>query len=378
MQKKLEDYFIIQNGKKLYYGYTTGSCAAAAAKAACEMLLSDEQISNVSIDTPFGIELYLDVLEVNRKLDNVTCAIKKYAGDDPDATDGILVYATVCKIVEREILIDGGIGVGRVSREGLEQPVGNAAINNASRMMIQNEITSVCQKYDYTRGISVVISIPEGVEISKKTFNPRLGIEGGISVLGTSGIVVPMSEEALVKSIEVEMKIRLAHDEYLLATPGNYGGNFLKEKTKLPFEKNIKCSNFIGKTIEMATNNEAKGILFISNIGKFIKVAGGIMDTHSKSADCRAEILTACAIRAGCSLELAKELLEIATTEEGLDILHRNNFVEPTMNVMMEKIDFYLKNKSDIEVGAIVFSNKYGFLGQTSSVTLLSEKLSEK
>ena len=373
--KRLKDFFIIKDGEKLNYGYTTGSCATAAAKSACEILLSGQDVSTVSLKTPFGIELLLDVLDIKKTNHSVTCAIQKDAGDDPDVTHGILVFATVEKTNTSSIVIDGGVGVGRVTRLGLEQKIGEAAINKTPRAMIRNGISEICQKYGYDGGVLVTISIPDGVELAKKTFNPRLGIQGGISVLGTSGIVVPMSEEALVKSIEVEMKMRLAEQDYLLVTPGNYGEAYLKDHTQLPVEKHLKCSNFVGKTIEMAVNHGAKGILFVANIGKFVKVAGGVMDTHSKSADCRAEIMSACAIRAGGSLELAHALLDMTTTEEGLASLQAHNLLESTMAVMMERIHFYLKNHCDLLIGAIVFSNQFGFLGQTQDVEALINQM---
>ena len=381
MSEKLEDYYIIKDGKQLRYGYTTGSCATSAAKAACQMLLSGEEVREIMLKTPFGIKLSLEVLEISRNEDSVTCAIQKDAGDDPDVTNGALVYATVSKIKEKQIYIDGGIGVGRVTRKGLEQPIGNAAINSTPRATITAEIKDVCSKYRYDEGISVIIEIPKGVELAQKTFNPRLGIKDGISVLGTSGIVVPMSEEALLKTIEVEMKMRILNgDKYILATPGNYGQRFVKEHMTLPFEKNIICSNYIGKTIDMAINNGAKGILFISHIGKFIKVAGGIMDTHSKSADCRAELIAASAIRAGADLEVVRQVLDSVTTDESLEILDKNGLLASTMDIIVQRIDMYLSHRSSdkITIGAIVFSNVLGHLGQTKNTKQLIEFLNEE
>lgn len=174
--------------------------------------------------------------------------------------------------------------------------------------MIAREVEQVIEEEGYEGGLKVTIWTPEGEKIGKRTFNPRLGIQGGISILGTSGIVEPMSEAALIKSIEIEMRMRVENGgRYLLVTPGNYGAAYLKEHIELDFSQNIKCSNYVGETIDMAVGMEAKGILFISHIGKFIKVAAGIMNTHSRSADGRAEIMAANAVRAGASLETAKE-----------------------------------------------------------------------
>ena len=255
----IEDYYIIKNNKKMHFGYTTGSCAAAAAGAAAEMLFSKNKVETIKLMTPKGIELDLEILHADIQSDHVSCAVKKDAGDDPDMTDGLEVFAEVSFSDDGKHHIDGGRGVGRVTKPGLEQPVGNAAINRVPRAMITKELENVCDRYDYEGGLKAVISVPLGAETAKKTFNPRLGIEGGISILGTSGIVEPMSEAALIKSIEVEMKQQLTTGyNHLLVTPGNYGLAFLKDSMKeLPFEDVVKCSNYVGETIDMALDMEA-------------------------------------------------------------------------------------------------------------------------
>ena len=236
----LEDYYVMKNNKKMKYGYTTGSCAAAAAKGAASMLLGQRKLSQVDLMTPKGILLHLKLEEVQLKEDCAQCAVRKDGGDDPDTTNGILVYAKVQKNLEGRFLLEGGAGVGRVTKPGLEQPVGSPAINKVPRAMIQRETEAVCSEWDYEGGLTVTISVPQGKEIAKKTFNPRLGIEGGISILGTSGIVEPMSEAALISSIQVEMKMKhQSGEEYLLVTPGNYGADYLRGHMDLPFERNM-------------------------------------------------------------------------------------------------------------------------------------------
>ena len=325
MKNGLEDYYVIRGNKKMRFGYTTGSCAAAACKGAAEILLGGVMQKAVTLMTPKGILLTLELKDIRIEGNQVTCAIQKDAGDDPDTTNGILVYATVQKTKEPGIILDGGVGVGRVTKAGLSQKIGEAAINPVPKAMILREATEIAEKYDYEGGLKITISVPEGVEIAKKTFNPRLGIVGGISILGTSGIVEPMSEAALVQSINVEMKQHFSQgEEYLLVTPGNYGADYLREHMDLPYEKNIKCSNYVGETIDMAIDMGVKGILFIAHIGKFVKVAAGIMNTHSHSADARMEVLASNAIRAGASLECAKEILNASTTDIiGLSSLER-------------------------------------------------------
>ena len=378
MKNGLEDYYVIRGNKKMRFGYTTGSCAAAACKGAAEILLGGKLQETVTLMTPKGILLTLELKDIQIETDKVTCAIRKDAGDDPDTTNGILVYATVEKTKEQGITLDGGIGVGRVTKAGLSQKIGEAAINPVPKSMILRAATEIAEKYDYEGGLKIIIAVPEGVEIGKKTFNPRLGIVGGISILGTSGIVEPMSEAALVQSIRVEMKQHFSQgEEYLLVTPGNYGADYLREHMDLPYEKNIKCSNYVGETIDMAIDMGVKGILFIAHIGKFVKVAAGIMNTHSHSADARMEVLASNAIRAGAPLECAKEILNASTTDEALDILNRYQMTQGTMKEVLDRIQFYLNHRSyeQILLGAVVFSNTCGYLGQTADVAKLIEQI---
>jgi len=377
-KNELGNYYIIKNNKKLRFGYTTGTCAAAAAKAAAQMLFGQEEVPRISLMTPKGILLQLPVSDITKGDGWVSCAIQKDAGDDPDLTDGIFIYAKAEISSDSGIRIDGGRGIGRVTKKGLEQPIGQAAINHVPRSMIRTEVENICKESGYEGGILITVFAPEGEKIGAHTFNPRLGIIGGISILGTSGIVEPMSEAALIKSIKVEMKMRLADGEnYLLVTPGNYGEAYLKEHMELPFRQNIKCSNYVGETIDMAVNMEVKGILFIAHIGKFIKVAGGIMNTHSRSADARAEIMCANAIRAGAKEESAKAILNTVTTDEALEILKEKNLLDRTMKKITEQIQYYLDHRSygRMLTGAVLFSNTFGYLGQTEQADALIEKI---
>ena len=381
----LEDYYVIRNQKKLRFGYTTGSCAAGAARGAARLLFGEDEISEVELMTPKGILLHLEILDRKRSENAASCAVRKDAGDDPDTTNGILVYAKVEKFLirsdmEDRIVIDGGIGVGRVTKPGLSQKVGEAAINPVPRAMILQAVEEIADQYHYEGGLKVTISVPEGEKIARKTFNPRLGIVGGISILGTSGIVEPMSEKALIDSIRVEMTQHAAMGEqYMLVTPGNYGADYLREHMELPFEKNIKCSNYVGETIDMAVDMGVKGILFISHIGKFVKVAAGIMNTHSHSADARMEVLCSNAIRAGGDLACARSILQCNTTDEALRVLDENHILKETMKEITDRIQFYLDHRSyqQILLGAVIFSNEYGYLGQTANAADLIDKISK-
>ena len=363
----IENYYAIRDGKKLYYGYTTGTCAAAAAKAAALMLATGKTVPYVDILTPKGIALNLEVLEPTLTPGHARCAIQKYSGDDPDVTNGILVYADVTLSPEPGVAVDGGEGVGRVTKPGLKQAVGEAAINPVPLRMIREAAQSVAEDYGI-RGLKVVISIPAGVELARRTFNPRLGIVGGISVLGTSGIVEPMSEAALVESIGLELRQKYALGcRRILIAPGNYGADFLRSLCHVEETELVKCSNFIGQTIDMAVSAGYGEMLFISHIGKAIKLAGGIMNTHSREADARAELMAACALRAGCTAETARRLLDCLTTDEMLEVLSAAGLLARTMEIAGERIDYYLnyRAKGQITIGAAVFSNETGMLCTT-------------
>lgn len=377
----LEDYYIIRNNKKMRFGYTTGTCAAAASKAAAQMLLSGEEIREIPFLTPKGILLNLEILHIEKGEDFVSCAVRKDAGDDPDMTDGLEIFCRVKKIRDSKIVLDGGPGVGRVTKKGLEQPVGNAAINKVPRSMILKAAEDVCSEYDYEGGLEIVISVPKGEEAARKTFNPRLGIQGGISILGTSGIVEPMSESALIKTIEVEMRQRIENgSRFLLVTPGNYGSAYLKEHMDLPLEEAMKCSNYVGETIDMAVSMGVEGILFVSHIGKFIKVAAGIMNTHSRCADARAEVLAANAMRAGISAKTALDILNTVTTDEALVLIEREGKLQDTIKEVTDRISYYLHHRAydRMKLGAVIFSNEFGYLGETEKAGELMALIREQ
>ena len=224
----LEKY-VSKGSKKLRCGFTTGTCAAAASAGAARMLLSGKVIENITVITPSGNSVTVGLTDIKKENDYVSCAVQKDSGDDPDVTDKILVYSTV-SYEKSGITVDGGEGVGRVTKKGLKQQIGEAAINPVPRKMIEEQLKTAASDYSYDGGLKAVISVPMGIQIAKKTFNPRLGIEGGISILGTTGIVEPMSEQALIDTISVELDVRKAqNEEFIIVTPGNYGQDFLRD-----------------------------------------------------------------------------------------------------------------------------------------------------
>lgn len=372
------DDFIEKDGKRLRLGYTTGSCAAAAAKAAACLLLTGKCPESIHLQTPSGRVLDLTILEPRLNGDTAICAVKKDAGDDPDVTDGALITAAVSTTDQSEVMIEGGLGVGRVTKPGLDQPVGAAAINSVPRKMIRENVEEVCRLADYKGGLSVIISVPDGEERAKKTFNPRLGIIGGISILGTSGIVEPMSERALIETIRIELKQRReSGTEYILLTPGNYGMNFLRNEMQISPELPVMTSNFIGETLEICRSLGFKGILLTGHIGKLVKVAGGMLNTHSRYGDCRMEIIAAHAGQFGLPPEQVRAVLDCVTCDEALRILRENNVLEQTMRSIIDKIGLMLRLKvsDETETGAVLFSNVYGNLGMTANGAELLRKI---
>ena len=381
MDKDIVSREIGRTRSGLRYGWTTGSCAAAAAKAAAQMLFAGEEIRQVRLMTPKGIELYLDVECVTQMPEYTECAVRKYSGDDPDVTDGLLIFAKVERCGGNQILLDGGAGVGRVTKPGLEQKIGQAAINKVPRKMITEEVSGVCREYGYSGGVKVLISIPEGEETAKKTFNPRLGITGGLSVLGTSGIVEPMSEKALTDTIYLEMK--MLHESgcsYCYAVPGNYGIDFLTESLRIDPDLAVKCSNYVGETIDDAKLLGMKGLLMIGHVGKFIKLAAGVMNTHSRQADCRMEVFASHAAMAGADTDTVKAVMDCLNTTEAVRILKGKGLLQDVMKTVMERIEFYLRQRAgeELQIGAIVFSSEEGILGQTENAARLSEKIERR
>lgn len=364
---KESEMYINVGGKVLRRGHTTGTCAAAASKAAAEMLITGMDVHSVTILTPKGISLDLNVEDIIRNENNVKCAVRKDGGDDIDVTHGSLVYSEVT-ISNEGINIDGGCGVGRVTKKGLDQPVGNAAINHVPRSMIIEALEDVCDDLGYNGGFNVTISIPNGLELAERTFNSRLGIIGGISVLGTSGIVEPMSEKAIVDTIKTEMNVRREEGhKFLLVVPGNYGTGYIKSIEGLKAESAIKCSNYIGETLDHACELGFEGLLLVGNLGKLVKLAGGIMNTHSREADSRMEILTANAAMAGASFDTMKKIMGSISTDDALDSLEEEHIMKPTLDLISNKIEYYMNYRTGgkIRCGAIVFSSKYGLIGKT-------------
>ena len=361
------EHYIRSGQKRLRCGYTTGTCAALAAGGAASLLLLGEAPERLSLVTPKGLAVEAAPEGLRYEGDAAVCGVRKDGGDDADATHGLVVVARVEKSPGPGVRIHGGEGVGRVTKPGLDQPVGAAAINRVPRQMVEAQALAVCAKAGYAGGLEITLSIPGGREAAQKTFNPALGVEGGLSILGTSGIVEPMSQQALVDTIALELNQAAALGaEDLVLTPGNYGEEFLRQHP-LGGAPVVKVSNFIGDALDLAAGHPFRQVLLVGHIGKLVKLAGGVMNTHSRYADCRAELFCAHAACCGASRQVCLELLQAATADRCIEILDGAGLREPVLRRLLEAIQLHLDRRvqGKYRVGAVLFSNTYGLLGQT-------------
>lgn len=371
--------------EELKCGYTTGSCAAAGIKVGLEALLNNNYLDEVNFTTLNNQNIIIPVYRLRVRKNFVSVAITKYAGDDPDVTNGIQI-CTKIQLVDKLPNIDrglyfenfvllGGRGVGKVTKLGLQAKIGKSAINPGPQKMIK-EIADNFLKEKGKKAI-ITIYVPEGREKAKKTFNPKLGIVGGISILGSTGIVKPMSEEALKDSMFVELKVlRMARDrDWCIFTFGNYSKNYC-EKLGLDLEQTIVISNYAGFMIDSAVKLGFKKILFLGHIGKAIKIAGGIFNTHSRVADARVEIMGANAFLCGEKSENIHKILESNTVEEACDYIEKKEFFPFIAEKVKKRVEEYSRGELECEV--LLFSFKGETLGYTKRFYEMAGELAEK
>ncbi|MBW6409234.1 cobalt-precorrin-5B (C(1))-methyltransferase CbiD [Clostridium weizhouense] len=364
--------YVDSGGKKLRCGYTTGACATGSSKAATMLLfnkIKDEELNEIEIDTPKGIKVQMPIDSIFVGEDFVECTILKFSGDDKDITMGIEIKAKVQRVDKEDksifsegkiinesknIILEGGVGVGKVTKEGLFVAKGEPAINPVPREMIIKEVEKILPKDECVR---VIISVPQGVEIGKKTFNPRLGIEGGISILGTSGIVYPMSEDALKASIKLEIKQKALNNKRLILTFGNLGENYCKA---LGYKEDeiVICSNFIGFALESCVSYKVKEVIIVGHIGKMCKIAYGCFNTHSRVCGVRLEVIALELALLGFDISLIEKILEQKTCEgavkflgEGYSDLYKNMGTK-ILNKMQEYVYDELKVDGVMYYGA--------------------------
>ena len=292
-------------------GFTTGACATAAAKAALLALLGREVGDSVGIGFPDGERLSLPIVSIVS--DPASATVIKDAGDDPDVTNGCEVAATVAFSEEPGIHFLQGEGVGRVTLPGLGLPIGGPAINRVPRQMMEQELSSL-----YKGGLDVTISVTGGRELAKRTFNPKLGVVDGISIIGTSGIVRPFSNEAFVESIRREIEVAIAvGSPMLVINSGAKSEAFLKARyPELPPQAFVHYGNAIGETLKIAAELKVGKVVMGIMLGKAVKLAEGHLDTHSKSVVMNRTFLKEVAAEAGCSLATAEAIDTLTLARE--------------------------------------------------------------
>ena len=363
-----DERYVRSGQQRLRRGMTTGTCAALATAGATRLLLAGRAPQAVELVTPKGITVTADLEFCALEGNVATCGVRKDAGDDPDVTNGIVITARVSR-TKQGITIEGGDGVGRVTKPGLDQPVGAAAINRVPRQMIEEQARTVATELGYAGGLKVTIEVPGGKELAAHTFNPQLGVVGGISILGTSGIEEPMSERALIDTIEVELRQQRALGATrVVLLPGNYAEDFVRTSLpELADVPQVRFGNYLGDALDACVEQGFSEVLVVGHIGKLVKLAGGIMNTHSKVADCRMELLCAHAASCGAGQGLCSSLLQCATTDAALDLLRDASLADEVMRSLIAAMQRHLdqRTRGTLRTGVVVFSNKHGHLGET-------------
>lgn len=372
----MDDYAYV-NGKKLRKGFTTGTCATAATAAAISMILNQDIEEKVTVSTANGVEVTMDIKDPSFGELTASAAVEKDGGDDADATHGLLIYSTVTLIPDsNDIEIDGGEGVGRVTQKGLKCDVGMAAINPTPRAMIEK---TARQLLGPNCGAKIIISVPGGEETAKLTYNSRLGIVGGISILGTTGIVNPMSEESWKASITIELTM-LYNQGYrsVVLAPGNYGEDFATNVLGIPPHRIVNMSNFVGHVLKEVQRIGFTRVLMVGHMGKFVKVAGGIFLTHSKDSDARMEIIMANLALLGAPVELLEKVDQCITTDAAGTLIEEYHY-EEVYQVLVDKMKFrserLLRNrKPEVSIDVVTFGTEAGYLASTQTLEEIAEE----
>ena len=349
------DEYNKKNGHTQRYGFTTGTTATAAAIGAAYMYLNDKR-DIVDVELPAGITLTIPLEFVKKEKNLFTCGVKKNAGDDPDVTDGILI-STKLEFIKKESGLEfnffAGEGVGVFTKDGLALPKGEAAINPVPRQMMIDNLSVILKEHGFSGIVNITVTVENGADIAKKTFNERLGIIGGISILGTSGLVLPMSKTALLETIEADIKFRLKNskERRVYLAPGNIGAKFLENNFNINSTTVAIISNFIGESIDYAISNDAREIVLCGDLGKLIKLSGGIMNTHSNDSDSRLELLTSSILKLCIKesiqlpIQIISNLFEQKTTTGAVNIIKENNF-DNCFDILADQMLYYAYNRA--------------------------------
>ncbi|MDD7363717.1 MAG: cobalt-precorrin-5B (C(1))-methyltransferase CbiD [Peptoniphilus sp.] len=342
----------VVDGKHMRIGYTTGTCVVAAAQAAIAALETGEVVESVRVRVPAGDVLTIEVSEIRRTADRASYSVIKDSGDDPDVTDGIEMRVTIERTESGRIEWRKGVGVGTYTEGSLFGKTGMLAINPVPK----REITALLKKH-LGEGIAIQIDIPKGEEVAKKTFNPRIGIRGGLSILGTTGLVKPMSKDAYVATIDMELRaIRRKGSELIYLTPGNYGERYVS--SAYGGGDIVKVSNYFGDALRLACDYGFKRIVVLGHIGKMAKLAIGIFQTHSAVADGRMESIAYYLAKAGAPLSLIESVEGELTAEGAIKRCTDGGYggiLRDMEKGIVARIKKYVKSE-DVKIDAVIYT----------------------
>ncbi|WP_405290356.1 cobalt-precorrin-5B (C(1))-methyltransferase CbiD [Methanobrevibacter sp.] len=347
-----------------YSGVTTGTVATACSLAALDAILEGPDIACVKVETPKKtLDIIIDECKL-LSLNKAQATAHKNPYNDPDVTVNLDIISTV-ELLDKtdeqtDIIITGGVGVGKITKPGLQIPVGDYAINPGPRKMI---VKNLCDKVPEGKVAKVTISIPEGVEIARKTMNPKLGIVGGISVLGTTGIARSMSSDAYKNSIVTQIDVAIASGiEDLVFVPGNIGEKLAIKDLGIGKEQIIQTGNFVGFMFEEAEKRGVRKFTYFGHMGKLIKVAGGIFDTKHAVADGRREIMVTHAALCGADMESLQRLFDSKTTDDMMDILNEINLSVEVSNSIASAIHERCMQRFDLDLNVILVDMEGNYL----------------
>ena len=363
---------IIEKRKKglLRTGFTTGTSATAATKAALLALITSQIFKTLEIALPRGkiVKLPIAWTRYSPNTQSVTCAVIKDAGDDPDVTHGAEICSTVSLTMDRGCVdIDGGLGVGRVTRPGLGLEIGHAAINPVPKKMIEQVVRDLAKYVLKQKGIKVIISVPKGMELAKKTDNPRLGIVGGISILGTTGIVFPYSTASFAASIRqsLDVAISLGTDVVVLTTGGRSEDYIKNVHKSLPDYAFVQMGDFSGYTIKQCVNRNIKKIIIAGFIGKLTKMAMGIKQTHVRGSHVSMEFLANLASLCINSTNIINDIRNANTARHVSEIIIENN-IKNFFDLLCKNVylEMYTHSNKSIEIEVVMFGFDGKILGK--------------
>ena len=313
----------IETKTKLRTGFTTGSCATASSKACVLSIINQKKIEQTDIILPKRSKLDIQINSCEFTENSATCSVIKDGGDDPDVTHGaeIFVYVELTNNIGK-IEIDGGEGVGRVTKPGLGLEIGSAAINPTPKKMILENVTEISKEILEKNGIMIKVSVPNGKELGPKTDNPRIGIMGGISILGTSGIVIPYSTASFAAAIRQQIAVVSSmNDDNVVLTTGGRSEDFARAIIELPDHSFIQMGDFSGYTIKQCAKQGLKKAYVAGFIGKLAKMAAGVKQTHVKGGKVDMKFLSELAKRCDVKSDTISKILGANTARNVQEII---------------------------------------------------------